>query len=69
MKRLMGTALLLCLLASSAHAQTASESFDYHAGADLNALNGGTDDHLMGSLLNMLLSGETMQVGMGATTL
>ena len=42
MKRLMGTALLLCLLASSAHAQTASESFDYHAGADLNALNGGT---------------------------
>ncbi len=42
MKRLTGIALLLCLLASSAHAQTASESFDYHAGADLNALNGGT---------------------------
>lgn len=42
MKRLVGSALLLGLLASSIHAQSALESFDYKSGADLNALNGGT---------------------------
>ena len=42
MNRILAAALLLCLLAPTAQAQTASESFDYKAGADLSALNAGT---------------------------